>query len=92
MASGYSKIKNRVFLYHFHSSRVPQSVLKFTHTWVLGGSTLVLAFMQVIAGVLLFICLFSDAGGGISFRRSVTAGCFQQPVANDVTAAVPRWE
>lgn len=46
-------MKNNSFLYHLHPPRVPQNVLKFTHTWGLGGSALVLVLMQIITGVLL---------------------------------------
>ncbi len=53
MASVYPKIKNRGFVYHLHPPLVPQNVLKFTHTWGLGGSALVLVLMQIISGILL---------------------------------------
>jgi len=46
-------MKKNSFLYHLHPPRVPQAVLKFTHTWGLGGSALVLVIMQIITGVLL---------------------------------------
>jgi quinol-cytochrome oxidoreductase complex cytochrome b subunit len=46
-------MKKNSFLYHLHPPRVPQAVLKFTHTWGLGGSALVLVLMQILTGVLL---------------------------------------
>jgi len=47
------KSKKRNFIYHLHPPLVPSSVLKFTHTWGLGGIALVLVFMQAITGLLL---------------------------------------
>jgi len=47
------KTKNKGFLYHIHPPLVPENVLKFTHTWGLGGSAFVFVLMQIITGVLL---------------------------------------
>lgn len=53
MANNQKKRKKKNFIYHIHPPTVPESTLKFTHTWGLGGSALVLVFMQVITGILL---------------------------------------
>lgn len=53
MATKQKKTKNNSFLYHIHPRTVSASTLKFTHTWGLGGSALVLVLIQIITGVLL---------------------------------------
>ncbi len=53
MKPAHPNSKNRGFLYHLHPPLVSQNVLKFTHTWGLGGSALVLVLMQIVTGVLL---------------------------------------
>ncbi|MBC2717630.1 MAG: cytochrome bc complex cytochrome b subunit [Desulfobacteraceae bacterium] len=53
MTSVHAKNKNKGFIYHLHPPRVSQNALKYTHTWGLGGSALVLVLMQIVTGVLL---------------------------------------
>jgi len=54
------KSKKRNFIYHLHPSFVPSNVLKFTHTFGLGGIALVLVLMQVITGFLLLFVYSSE--------------------------------
>jgi len=43
----------RNFLLHIHPYRMPETNLRFTHTWGLGGMAVTLIFLQVFTGILL---------------------------------------
>ena len=60
MANNQKKTKQKNFIYHIHPSTVSEQTLKFTHTWGLGGSALVLVFMQIITGILLLFVYSSS--------------------------------
>lgn len=60
MMPGLKTPKKKNFIYHIHPPTIPEKVLKFTHTWGLGGSALVLVMMQVITGILLLFVYSSE--------------------------------
>ena len=56
------KNKKRSFFYHIHPPLIPAATLKFSHTWGLGGSALILVLMQMLTGLLLLFSYSPDMG------------------------------